>query len=413
MTALSELNLRHLQALTAIARQGSIAAATHEVSLSQPALTQAVARLERTLDHTLFERHPGGMNATPAMALLLPRIDRATGYLARGVQAARRTQRLPTLPALARRLTLSQLRALIAVEEAGSHSLAATRSGVSQPAIHRAIQELATLIDVPLLSRHGKTVQPTLAATRLLRFARLAMSELSAGMDELAALKSEGAGHLRIGTLPLARAILLPQVLSRFSTRFPHAVVQVVESPYAELLAHLREGSLDLLVGAMRHPAPVRDVIEEPLFDDDPVIVARSGHPLAGQALQFQRLLEYPWVIAASGAPVRSRWEQMFRDQHLEPPLLRIECGSVLVVRGLMLEDDWLTLMSRDQFLFERRSGLLCELGTAGQAVRREIGLTTRNDWRPTELQRQLVKLFREVSRERGSAAPAWPFRYG
>jgi hypothetical protein len=76
----------------------------------------------------------------------------------------------------------------------------------------------------------------------------------------------------------------------------------------------------------------------------------------------------------------------MFREQPLESPSLRIECGSVLVIRGLLLEDDWLTLMSRDQFLFERRSGLLCELGIAGPSVRRATRLTTRADWHPTAL---------------------------
>jgi LysR family transcriptional regulator of gallate degradation len=66
-------------------------------------------------------------------------------------------------------------------------------------------------------------------------------------------------------------------------------------------------------------------------------------------------------VIAAGGACTTSM-EQMFGDRGLEPPRLRIECGSVLVVRGLMLEDDWLTLISRDQFLFEARAGLLGEI---------------------------------------------------
>jgi LysR family transcriptional regulator of gallate degradation len=413
MQDLPELNLRHLTAISAIARHGSIAAALDQVSLSQPALTQAVGRLETLLDHALFERHPGGMNPTAATHLLVPRIERANGYLATGVRAARRAHRLPALPGIERRLTLSQLRALIAVEDAGSYSLAATRSGVSQPAIHRAVHDLAALIEVPLLARHGKTMQLTLSASRLLRFAKLALSELSAGMDELAALRLRGAGRIALGTLPLARAILLPQVLSRFTRRNPQAAIQVLEGPYSELLAQLRNGSLDLLVGAMRQPAPVRDVLQEPLFDDDPVIVARAGHPLATRAYRFEQLLDYPWIIAATGAPVRARWERMFREQSLEPPSLRIECGSVLVIRGLLLEDDWLTLMSRDQFLFERRSGLLCELGIAGPSVRRAIGLTTRADWHPTALQRQLVDAFREVSTERQTGTTRWPFRYG
>ena len=61
-----DLNLRHLRALPAIMRHGSINAAAEEVSLSQPALTQGLAKLERQLGTTLFVRRFDGMAATDA-----------------------------------------------------------------------------------------------------------------------------------------------------------------------------------------------------------------------------------------------------------------------------------------------------------------------------------------------------------
>jgi len=415
MDATLDLNLKHLHALAAVYHHGGISAAAPQVNLSQPALTQAITRLEKQLDSVLFDRQPGGMAPTEAARLLVPRIERALAYIAHGVRAARRTQRLSALPAIERRVTLGQLRALAAVDSAGSFTLAAARSGVSQPAIYRAVHDLAEVIEIPLTLRRGKTVQATPAATRMLRPVRLALSELAAGVDDLATLRSELAGRVTLGVMPLARAILLPQVLARFARAHPGASVNVIEGPYAELLGDLREGSLDLLIGAMRDSLPARDVAQEGLFDDDPVIVARSGHPLASHPrFAFTRLLAYPWVIAATGAPVRARWERMFRQQGHEPPRLRIECGSVLITRGLLLEDDWLTLMSRDQFVLERRAGLLREIGSAGDHLRRRIGLTTRADWHPTRLQQAFVETFRRVCAERtddGTDA-AWPFRY-
>ncbi|RBB27466.1 LysR family transcriptional regulator, partial [Xanthomonas oryzae pv. oryzae] len=44
-----EPNLRHLYALAVVHQAGSINAAAPQVNLSQPALTQAVARLEQQL----------------------------------------------------------------------------------------------------------------------------------------------------------------------------------------------------------------------------------------------------------------------------------------------------------------------------------------------------------------------------
>jgi LysR family transcriptional regulator, regulator for genes of the gallate degradation pathway len=414
MHDIAEFNLKHLHALAAIHAHGGISAAAPHINLSQPALTQAIARLERQLDTALFDRQPGGMAPTEATRLLVPRIERALAYLARGVGLARRAARLPALHAVERRLTLGQLRALTAVDTAGSYTLAAARAGLSQPAMHRAVRDLEAVIEVPLLQRRGKTLQPTPAATRLLRQVRLALAELAAGLEEIATLRDQYGGRLAIGVMPLARAILLPQALARFARAWPGATVNVVEGPFAEVLGSLREGSLDLLVGAMRDLSAVPDVVQEGLFDDDPVIVARVGHPLEARTrLTFDDLLAYPWVIPATGAPVRARWERMFRDAGHAPPLLRIECGSLVITRGLLLEDDWLTLMSRDQFLFERRAGLLVELGLAGEALRRRIGLTFRADWHPTRPQQAFVQIFRDVCAERSEDSPtAWPFRY-
>jgi DNA-binding transcriptional LysR family regulator len=54
-----------------VARCGSISAAAGDVHLSQPAITQAIAKLERSLEVTLFARSSTGMAATEAGLLLL------------------------------------------------------------------------------------------------------------------------------------------------------------------------------------------------------------------------------------------------------------------------------------------------------------------------------------------------------
>ncbi|HAU79503.1 MAG TPA: LysR family transcriptional regulator, partial [Stenotrophomonas sp.] len=116
MSTSLDLNLKHLHALAAVYHHGGISAAAPHVNLSQPALTQAIARLEKQLDAPLFDRQPGGMSPTEAAGLLVPRIERALAYIAHGVRGARRAQRLPAMPAVERRVTLGQLRALAAVD---------------------------------------------------------------------------------------------------------------------------------------------------------------------------------------------------------------------------------------------------------------------------------------------------------
>jgi LysR family transcriptional regulator, regulator for genes of the gallate degradation pathway len=403
MSELLVLNLRHLDAISVIGRVGSMSAGARRVNLSQPALAQAVSKVERVVGEQLFERQPGGMVPTAAGRILIIRIERALRFLIQGVRLVRRSARLAPVAHIERRVTMAQLRALIAVESAGSYALAADQIGLSQPAVHRAVRDLQQFLGTTLLVRAGRAVRPTDVASRFVRFARLMLSELRTGLDEVGALDVGDGGRIQLGTLPMARAVFLPELLQQFMTAHPVASVRIVEAPYGELLSALRQGDIDLFIGgALRDPAPANDIVQEGLFDDEPVIVGNAKHPLRlKKRLSPADLLHFPWIIPSHGVPMRANWERMFRSQGVEPPKARIECGSMLIARGLMFNGDWLTLMSRDQVLFEQTAGALAEIEAPGEVLRRRIVLTRRRDWRPTPLQAHLVDMAHRLATDR------------
>lgn len=59
------ISLKQLVHLTAIAEQGNMHKAADALGLTQPALTRSLNTLENLLDVRLFDRHSGGMQATP------------------------------------------------------------------------------------------------------------------------------------------------------------------------------------------------------------------------------------------------------------------------------------------------------------------------------------------------------------
>ena len=403
MTRVFELNLRHLGALCVIGSAGSMSAGAQQVNLSQPALAQAVSKIERVLGARLFEREPTGMAPTAAGRIVIIRVERALRYLTQGVRLVRRSARLAPIPHIERWVTMAQLRALIAVESTSSYALAAEQIGLSQPAVHRAVRDLQEFLGTTLLARVGRAVRPTDVASRFVRFARLMLTELRTGMDEIGALTAGGGGRIHVGTLPMARAVFLPELLQQFATAHPAASLQVVEAPYGELLDSLRQGDLDVFIGgASRDPPPANDIVQEVLFDDEPVIVGNAKHPLRRKKQpSLADLLHFPWIIPSQDVPMRANWERMFRSRGTEPPEVRIVCGSMLIARGLMFRGDWLTLMSRDQFLFERTAGALAEISAPGEILRRSIVLTRRRDWRPTSLQAHLIDMAHRLAEDR------------
>ncbi len=361
-----------------ISRLGSISAAAAAVHLTQPALTQALARLEARIGLALFDRTPGGMTATPSAALLAGRIEAALGYLE------------------SPRITMSQMRALLAFAASGSYVGASAASGLSQPSLHRAVRELSLALKRPLVERRGKGLALTKAGRRTLRAFRLARAELEAGLSEIAAIKGIETRRIAIGAMPLARARLLPKAIAAFNRRYPEVGVVVAEGSHAELIEPLRDGELDLLIGALRAGGSGEDLVQQPLFDDRPVVIARAGHPLA--APDIAAMAAYPWIIAAHGAPLRAQWHQMFVDAGLRPPHVPIECGSVIVIRQILIETDFLTLLSPDQVALELKAGLLVKICDVPPSMRRTIGITTRNGWRPTAMQQAFLDTLGAVS---------------
>ena len=76
------LDPRRLLTFHAVARAGSFSAAARELSLTQPAVSQQVAALERELGAQLLHRGPGGLTLTEAGALALEHAEALAQRLA-------------------------------------------------------------------------------------------------------------------------------------------------------------------------------------------------------------------------------------------------------------------------------------------------------------------------------------------
>jgi LysR family transcriptional regulator, regulator for genes of the gallate degradation pathway len=377
-----QLNLRHLRAIAAIARLGSVSAAAQAVSITQPAITQGLAKLEKQLETVLFERQPGGMEPTAAAALLAPRIERALAHIGSA------------------RVTMAQMRALLALAEAGSYPGASAITGLAQPTLHRALGDLGIALRRPLLERRGKGISFTDAGQRTIRAFRLARAELEAGLAELESLKGREVGRISVGAMPLSRARVLPAAVAAYHLRFPQVRIAISEGAFGELIDPLRDGELDLMIGALRDPAPGADIEQQPLFTDRPAIFARKGHPLSGRSPGIPELANYPWVVPPPGTPLYTQWRLMFDEAGVALPPVPVECGSVITIRQLLIATDFLTLLSRDQVAVELEAEWLETIADAPPGLSRTIGISTRTGWRPTALQAAFVDQLQKTVRE-------------
>jgi len=392
-------NLRHLWAAREVARLGTISAAARSIALSQPAITQALAALERSFAVLLFNRTNAGVRPTAAGRLFVERVERAAIHLHDALIETTRASSRETaaqLQRMERSMTTAQLRTLVAVVEQGSFSQAARAIAVSQPTIHRAARELEQLVGLALFERTSFGVQPTREAQRLARGAKLAFAEIEQARAELGASYGGESGRTVIGAMPLARSFLLPRALIEFTNEHPRHSISILEGSYENLLAELRGGTVDFLIGASRDPLVYKDVVQERLFEDELAIIMRAGHPLAQQRRASVRTLaRYAWIAPRLKSPLHDHFDALFSAAAIAPPAATIECNSLDAARSLLLESDRVMLLSVHQIHYDLKAGLLAALPHPLGRVMRTIALTVRDGWKPTKVQQQLLTLLR------------------
>jgi LysR family transcriptional regulator of gallate degradation len=392
-------NLRHLHTFREVARLGSVSAAARAVHISQPAVTQAIAGLERHFGSALLLRRNTGVTLTRAGELCLARIERAMSQLREALGEFARAGADRDLD-LGRVVRSTQLDALGAVVEHGNFSIAARARHLSQPSIHRAARELERLLGVPLFEKTSFGVTPTREAERLARRARLAFAEIDQARVEVRALDGEECGRTVVGALPLARSYLLPAALLEFTQQHPRHAVAIIEGTYDHLLSGLRAAESDVLIGALRDPMPAADVIQEHLFDDPLAIIARAGHPLARRRrLTTAALREFKWIAPRAGSPLRVHFDALMAATGVQTASPPLECNSLAAARAFLLQSDRLMLLSAHQIHYEMQAGVLVALPHPAGKVVRPIGLTLRRDWHPTANQQTLLEILRRRAR--------------
>jgi DNA-binding transcriptional LysR family regulator len=178
---------------------------------------------------------------------------------------------------------LRHLAALEAVAREGTFGRAAASLGYTQSAISQQIQTLERIVGERLLERPGgpRAVTLTEAGALLLRHAEAIVARLEAARADMAALAQGHSGSLRIGTFQSVGAKVLPEVMRRFLSGWPHIELELTESPSDDDLLRLVErGDLDLaftMLPTLEGPFRTNELLRDPY-----VLLVPAEHELAG-----------------------------------------------------------------------------------------------------------------------------------
>lgn len=376
------IGIRHARVFLAVADSLSVTRAAKALNRSQTSVTKSLHDLENQLGVELFDRSSKGVSLTAFGECLLPRAREAAGAFAKAgelVPPAAMEHSSSTARFFRMDVSDKWLDAFLATCEQQNVAAAAEHLQLTPAAISSSLRKLEDTLNTVLFERTPNAIIPSAFGKSLANYVKLARSHLRHACDELAGLQGVKTGRLTVGTLPFVRTIIVPRAINNMLREHPYLDVATLEGRYDDLVAALRCGDIDLMVGALRGAAVDKDLEEEPILDDNLSAIVRAGHPLLDRStLQWQDLLRYQWVLPRQGTPTRALFESAIASQGLTVPPHVIETSSLVMLRGLLLESDRVTVLSRHQIRFEEQSGLLAALPFELRGTGRPIGLTFR-----------------------------------
>lgn len=247
-------------------------------------------------------------------------------------------------------MKLTTLEALVLVETHGSLRAVAQHTGVTQPALTAAIQQLEQELQAPLLVRSKQGVSFTPFGQAFLPHAKLMVSQSRRATDEIAQMRGLWQGTVKMSMSPAIGLGLMPRAIRQFSQQHPQVRVHCREGLYPGIAPLLREGSIDFALTPVHRVDLEADLVAEPLYASQVVVVVPKAHPLAG-ATSLAQLRDCEWVLSSPSRGPGAVIEEAFEKAGLGAPRVAMLCESFLALPGLIAaSDNWIATIPRVVF---------------------------------------------------------------
>lgn len=274
-------------------------------------------------------------------------------------------------PAQRLRLNLRQLEVFVAIARAGSSRAAAERVARSQSAASSALAELEAVLGVQLFDRLGRRLILNENGRALLPSAA-ALLDQAAETESLFDTASNHSAPLRLAASLTIGEYLLPDLLARWKQQQPNSRVRMAIGNTSEVIASIvgHDADVGFIEGSQTHA----DLQVQAWMQDELVIVAAPGHPLAGRTATTRQLGAATWILRELGSGTRQATDQWLLD-HLGTLNVEFELESTESIKQLAMAGAGLACLSRHTVAAALAQGSLVEVRTRLPAARRRLSI--------------------------------------
>ncbi len=186
-----------------------------------------------------------------------------------------------------RAVDLNLLKAFDALTTERAVTRAGDRIGLSQPAMSHALSRLRDLFADDLFVRTPTGMEPTARAREIAPLVAAAIEHIEAALNlGIGFDPAKSAGIFTAGMAEYAEVALVGRLAAAFADQAPRATLRLTPLTGAAAAEQLDRGMIDVAVAHLNTlPAHIESML---LLRDPFVVVARRGHPIAGQQLSVE-----------------------------------------------------------------------------------------------------------------------------
>lgn len=286
--------------------------------------------------------------------------------------------------------TLRQLSFLVALAEHGSFSRAAEACHVTQPTLSAGIKELENLLGVILAEREPRGARLTPAGETAASRARALIADTHELVSSVRGKGAPFSGPFTLGAIPTIAPFIFAETTRTLNAAHPDLKLYLREDKTDRLIEQLRMRMIDAALIALPWQATGIESIE--LFDDEFLLAAPRGHPLAGKTSIVPKDLDTEDVLLLEdGHCLRDHALSICQLQTGESArqvaatslgtLVNMIAGGLgvsllprlAVENGLQVGDD-IAIRPFRKPVIGRRVGIAWRTGSSREAEAREIG---------------------------------------
>lgn len=305
-----------------------------------------------------------------------------------------------------RRLNLRLLEVFRVVFETGNVTVAATKLGVTQPAVSKALVELEQDIGLVLFGRERRRLMPTEDAARLYEETARLFTHVEVFEDRIDDFRSGTAGQLSIAAIPTLAGPIVVQAALALKKKAPLVKVRIVTVSRADVTRATTHHQVDL--GLVHAPVSDRDLNVEIIGESEIVAAVHRDHVFATYDYVTPRDLDrHPLIGTYVGSPASYLVRECFEAAGIKMQVAMEANNSAVAFaaaasgQGIALVDPWPNwVVKNDQ----------CVLVKFRPVVPQRIALLS-STFRPPS---RLAQLFAEEARhEITKTAASTPFVRG